>query len=304
MSDESRTDTIGFIGLGNMGGAIVRRMLACNVSVIGFDINQLTMARFEALGMSPASSARDVADRATLVIVCIPTGGNPEVTREVVQGSAIEIYAEFSTMKPARMREIEAIVDAAGVALVDAPVSGGVAIAERGELSVMMAGSRDAMARLAKAMATVASRTLEIGETPGQAQFCKLVNNAIGFTVFMASCEALAVGASGGIDPAVLLDAVNAGSGNNSWTTDKFGPHILSRTFDAGGKMPGGPKALDLYLDEAAAVGMPPGMVAMARNYWAKIAEGFGAEEDFTNMIKYFEKHVGAELRSPVYEKS
>lgn len=304
MSEVLIVDRIGFIGLGNMGGAIVERMLSLNVEVIGYDTNQAALDKFAVLGLSSANSVKEVADRASLVIVCVPTGGNPNIAREAVKGSAIEIFAELSTMKPEKMREIEDIISPHNIFLVDAPVSGGVSIAARGELSLMMAGPEAAMTRLAHSMSTVTAHAFQIGETPGQAQLCKLVNNAIGFTLFIASCEALVVGASAGIEPSVLLDAINAGSGRNSWTADKFGPHVLSRTFDAGGKLGGGPPALDLYLDEAVKVGMSPGMVSKARELWAKITELYDPLQDFTTMIQYFESFVGVELTSPANKQS
>lgn len=294
-------DSIGFIGLGLMGGAIVRRMLQTGSSLIAYDIREDVLDAFVALGAERAKSVLEVADRATLVMVCLPTGGSPDVAREAAEGRAVEVYAELSTMRPETMREIAAILSPRDIALVDAPVSGGVTIAERGELSLMMAGPEPAMDRLATATQSVTGHIFRIGASPGQAQLCKLVNNAIGFTLFVASCEALSVGAAGGIDPALLLGAVNAGTARNSWTTDKFGPHILSRTFDAGGKVGGGPRALDLYLGEATAAGMPPGLVAKTREVWAEIAESLDPQADFTTMICHYEGLVGAELAAPGY---
>ncbi|MEJ0024762.1 MAG: NAD(P)-dependent oxidoreductase [Rhizomicrobium sp.] len=290
---------VGFIGLGNMGGAIVRRMLKTGVAVTVFDIDAETMRAFVAAGATAASSVKDVADRASLVLVCLPTGGFPGIAREAVQGGALQVYGELSTMRPATMQEIEDIVSARGVALVDAPVSGGVTIAERGELSLMMAGTAEATGRVAAALKSVTAHVFHVGAKPGQAQLCKLANNAIGFTLFIASCEALVVGAAAGIAPAVLLEAVDAGRGRNSWTADKFGPHILSRTFDAGGKLGGGPKALDLYLAEAEILGMPRALVARARDVWAKIATVLDPAKDFTTIIRYFEQFAGVELRGP-----
>lgn len=280
-----------------MGGAIARRMLEGGVPLVVFDIDAGAVERLRAAGAEPAASAREVADRASLVIACLPTGGNLRVTREAAGGSAIEVYAELATMSPQRMRETGELLADSGALLVDAPVSGGATIAARGELSLMMAGPPAAMDRLAAAMANVTAHVFRIGERPGQAQLCKLVNNAIGFTVFLASCEALAVGAAGGIDPSLLLDAIDAGEGRNSWTTDKFRQHILSRSFDAGARLTGGPPALDLYLAEAAAVGMPPALVAAARGVWARVIAGMDPSQDFTTMITHFERLTGTELR-------
>ncbi|HTU09593.1 MAG TPA: NAD(P)-dependent oxidoreductase [Allosphingosinicella sp.] len=290
-------ETVGFIGLGLMGGAIAMRMLKSGRPLIVHDIDAESLARFVAAGAVQAGSVREIADRCSLVMVCLPTGGFPDVAREAAEGAALQVYAEFSTMRPETAREIEAIMATQGKMLVDAPVSGGVTIAERGALSLMMAGPAEAMDRLEAAMAPVIAHAFRVGDTPGQAQLCKLVNNAIGFTMFVASCEALSVGAAGGIDPVVLLEAANAGTARNSWTTDKFGPHVLSRSFDAGGKLGGGPRALDLYLDQAEAAGMPPGLVARTRAVWAAIAAKMDPSADFTTMIRHFEGLVGAELR-------
>jgi 3-hydroxyisobutyrate dehydrogenase-like beta-hydroxyacid dehydrogenase len=288
-------EVVGFIGLGLMGGAIAKRMLKSGARLMIYDIDQAAMDRFPSA--TPARSVREVADRASLMLICLPTGGFPSVAREAALGEALQVYAELSTMRPETAREIEAIMGEQGKAMVDAPVSGGVTIAERGELSLMMAGPSEGMNRVAAAMAPVIAHSFRISDTPGHAQLCKLVNNAIGFTMFVASCEALSVGAGGGIDPVLLLEAANAGTARNSWTTDKFGPHILSRTFDAGGKLGGGPRALDLYLAEAEAVGMPPGLVARTREVWAALAAEMDPTSDFTTMIQHYEKRVGAKLK-------
>ena len=292
-------DLIGFIGLGLMGGAIARRMLRSGKRLLAFDINPSALERLVGEGASPARSVREVADHAGLILICLPTGGSTEVAEEASQGQALTVYAELSTMRPRTMGTIAKIMAERHIAVVDAPVSGGVTIAERGELSLMMAGEREPMDRLAGAMSGVTGHVFRIGNTPGQAQLCKLVNNAIGFTLFIASCEALVTGVAGGVEPEVLLQAVNAGTGRTSWSADKFGPHVLSRTFDAGGKLGGGPRALDLYLAEAEAVGMPAGLVQRAREVWAKIAEVLDPTKDFTTMIRYFEKFAGVELKSP-----
>jgi 3-hydroxyisobutyrate dehydrogenase len=291
-----REEPVGFVGLGLMGGAIAMRMLKSGMRLVVYDVDQAALDRFAAAGATPAASVRAVADRASLMLICLPTGGFPGVAREAAHGEALQVYAELSTMRPETAREIQAIMEERGKAMVDAPVSGGVTLAERGELSLMMAGPAEGMDRLEAAMAPVIAHSFRISDTPGHAQLCKLVNNAIGFTMFVASCEALAVGVGGGIDPVLLLEAANAGTARNHWTTDKFGPHILSRSFDAGGKLGGGPRALDLYLAEAEAVGMPPGLVARTREVWAALAAEMDPAADFTTMVRHYERRVGAEL--------
>lgn len=107
-----------------------------------------------------------------------------------------------------------------------------------------------------------------VGSVAGQAQVCKIVNNAISITGMVVACEAMVLGAKAGLDPAVMIDVINASTGRNSATVDKFPKAILARTFDYGGPMSIGEKDLNLYLEEARAQEVSSLAVSIPAQLW------------------------------------
>lgn len=288
---------IGFIGLGNMGGAIAERLLSHGAKMIAYDTNAPLLQRLANKGALAAGSASEVADRAELIFACLPSAeASLAIANEVCGGAALKIHVELSTIGRHAIEEVEMILHAAGIALVDAPVSGGASAAKRGALSIMVAGPNLAVARAVEHLRPAASKVFRFGEKVGSGQLCKLVNNAIGFTAFLVSCEAVAVGVASGLDAALLIDAINAGSGRNTGTTDKFPAEILQRRFNMGAKLGSGLKDVDLYLAEAEATGMPPAIVASMRDIWGRAVATLGPTGDFTTIIQYFERFVGEQV--------
>jgi 3-hydroxyisobutyrate dehydrogenase-like beta-hydroxyacid dehydrogenase len=288
---------IGYIGLGHMGGAIARRLLESGIELIVFDVNPDASRGLADVGATVATSVREVADRAEFVLVCLPSPQiSIEVAREAAEGKRAQIYVEMSTIGRRAIAAIADIFADTTVTLVDAPVTGGPRAASLGALTVIMAGPVSSIDRLKDALGDSIGNILTVGEKPGQAQLCKLVNNAIAFTAFLVSCEAISVGVSGGIDPSVLVNVINTGSGRNSGTTDKFPQSILPGTFNSGASLGSGIKDMDLYLGEASAAGMPPTIVASTRETWIRALGVLDPAKDFTTIIRYFEKLVGAEV--------
>jgi len=290
---------IGFVGLGHMGGAIVRRLLREGADVLVFDVNEEAVADAVRRGARAAPSARAVADAAPLVMACLPSVAvSKAVAGEIAGGAAIAVYAELSTIGREAIAAVEAILRPAGVAVVDAPVSGGPIGAEQGTLSVMLAGEAGAVDLVAAAAAPFAGAIIRLGDQAGQAQLCKLVNNGIGMTALLVSCEAIAVGAAAGIDPAILVEIVNAGTGRNSATVQKLPRYILPRDFSMGAPLGSALKDLDLYLAEAEAAGLEPGVIAETRALWARATDALDPHGDAATVVRYFEGLVGAEVKA------
>ncbi len=214
---------IGFIGLGRMGTPIVRRLLAQGVEVAVFDTDAAALARLASEGAAPMRSSREAADSAEAVLACLPSAQEClSVAKEVSAGDAVRTYAELSTIGRDSMRKLGDILGPAGIELVDAPILGGPAQAARGALGLILSGQRAACEQVAKFAAPFADRIFPVGDQPGLAQLCKLVDNGIFFSAFLASCEAIAVGVTRNIDASVLVDVINAGTGRNNATMDGF----------------------------------------------------------------------------------
>ena len=290
---------LGFVGLGAMGAPMARRLLAAGHRVLAHDANPAALAAAASGGAEPRGSAAAVAGEAETVLVSLPT---PAAVKAVAlgpgglsEGRAMRIYVDLSTTG-ARMAQEVAEGLGRGVAALDAPVSGGVAGAEAGTLSVMAAGDPAAFERVRPVLEAIGSNTVFVGEAVGQGQTLKLVNNLLAATTWAATCEALVMGAKAGLDPELMVRVVNASSGR-SFATERFaaGP-VLSRRFDFGFRMELMAKDMRLALEEAEALGLVMPTCGAARLlYGLAMAQG-AAGADVTELVRVTEGWAGVEV--------
>ncbi|MEZ0350270.1 NAD(P)-dependent oxidoreductase [Mycobacterium sp. pR1184] len=285
---------IGFIGLGNMGFPMARRLVADGHDVIAFDTNSATLDRIVALGARAAASATDVADRVETVLASLPS---PAVSLEVasagvIAGSRVKRYVDLSTVGSRTSVQIHDLLAGRGIAALDSPVSGGVGGAEKGTLALMVSGPRSEFAAVRPILEAI-GRPFYIGEKPGSAQTMKLANNILAANVLIATSEVVVMGVKAGLDPAVMIEVLNAGSGATSASRDKFPRAVLPRTFDYGFATGLMVKDVRLYLDEAKALGVPVDVAETIGRLWEAAALDQGADSDFTAVIKPFEKAAG-----------
>ncbi|MFL1461766.1 NAD(P)-dependent oxidoreductase [Roseococcus sp. DSY-14] len=292
--------TVGFIGLGAMGGPMAERLLAAGHRLLVHDVDPAMVARAAALGATALPSPAAVADAAPVVFVSLPT---PEVVKQValgagglVEGSAMRVYADLSTTGARVAQEVAAGLSPKGVAVLDAPVSGGVAGAQAGTLSIMVSGDRVAFERVSDLLQAIGKGTIHVGEQVGQGQTLKLVNNLIAATVWAATAEAMVMGAKAGLDPAVM-HAVVARSSGRSFSTEVFMPEaVLERRFDFGFRLELMRKDVRLALAEAEALGTTMLTCTTAKQLYDH-AHAHGAEgQDVTALIRLLETWGGAEV--------
>ncbi len=179
---------------------------------------------------------------------------------------------------------------------VDAPVSGGVTGAKAGTLAVMVSCPKPAFSEVEPILKTF-GKIFYTGEKPGLAQSAKLANNLLAATAMVATSEALAMGVKAGLDPRVLLDIINASSGRNSATQDKFPRAIMPRTFDFGFATGLSYKDVRLCIEEAEAMGVPMVVGGAVREMLAITRAKLGADSDFTHIAKLLEDWAGVEFR-------
>jgi 3-hydroxyisobutyrate dehydrogenase-like beta-hydroxyacid dehydrogenase len=287
---------IGFIGLGNMGFPMARRLLGEGHGVIAFDTSSTTLESIVSLGARAASSAKEVADHAETVLASLPS---PAVSLEVatgaagvIEGSRIKRYLDLSTVGSRTAVQIHDRLAARGIVAFDSPVSGGVGGAEKGALAVMVSGPRGEF-DVVRPVLEALGRPLFVGEKPGSAQTMKLANNILAANVLVATSEVVVMGVKAGLDPAVMVEVLNAGSGATSASRDKFPRAVLPRTFDYGFATGLMVKDVRLYLDEAKALGVPVDVAETIARLWEAAALDQGADSDFTAVIKPFEKAAG-----------
>ena len=287
---------IGFIGLGHMGFPMARRLIDAGYDVIAFDTRTEALDKLAALGARRASSPKEVADVAETVMVSLPS---PHAAVEVatgptgvVEGTHVRRYVDLSTIGSATAVRIHGLLAERNIVAIDSPVSGGVGGAENGTLAMMVSAPRREFDKLQPVLETL-GRSMHVGEQPGSAQTMKLVNNILAATVLVATSEVVVMGAKSGLDPSVMIDVLNAGSGATSASRDKFPRAILPRTFDYGFATGLMVKDVRLYLDEAKALGVPVEIAEAVARLWETTLNDEGADSDFTSAIKPIERAAG-----------
>ena len=284
---------IGFIGVGVMGRPMARRLIEAGHTLVVFDRDDQAMAELAAIGARVAKSVREVADTATIVFTSLPT---PAIFKEValgadgiVHGETVKVLVDLSTVGSRAEQEVAAGLLAKGIETVDAPVSGGAAGAQKGTLAVMAAGTPAALDQV-RELFDVFGKVFVVGEKAGQAQLLKLLNNMLSSTAFAITSEAYVAALKGGIDPEVMMAVINAGSGKNGATMDKFPKHVLPRSFDFGFPVGSVCKDIGLAVDECQALGVPMWVGSVARQMWNYAAMQDGAQRDMTQLVRYVER--------------
>lgn len=288
---------IGFIGIGRMGAPMTKRLLDAGYAVTLFDKNTEALKALEAAGASIAPSPRAIADKVDTVLLSLPTPAIVEmVGRELAEGKALRTVIDLSTTGPKGSEVLAGILAPAGIALIDAPVSGGVAGAAKGSLAIMAAGAADRLAET-RPILDCFGKVFIAGDKPGMGQTIKVINNLMSVTALAIASEALVLGKVSGLDPDLMIEIINASSGRTNATEDKIPRFVLPRTFDFGFALELSDKDTRLCLEHADALGMPM-IVGSAVRQMLKIAMATqGRQGDLTSIIRPIEDWMGVEVK-------
>jgi 3-hydroxyisobutyrate dehydrogenase-like beta-hydroxyacid dehydrogenase len=289
-------ETIGFIGLGNIGAPMANRLVQAGYPLVVHDVKDGAVAPFLAQGATRAASPAEVAAQAETVLVSLPT---PDIVEQVVLGEGglsgggrVKTVVDLSTTGPRVAAAIAGQLKAKGLTFVDCPVSGGVGGAKAGTLAVMVSGPR-AVCEALQPMLAHLGKVFFIGEAPGSAQMMKLCNNLMSAAAMSIAAEAIVAGVKAGIDPAVMVDVINVSSGQNTATSVKFPRSILNRRFDYGFSTGLMFKDVRLCLEEAAGMGLDLETSKAVLSTWRKVNEAYGPESDFTRIVEMIEGPAG-----------
>ncbi len=288
--------TVGFIGVGRMGQPMASRLIAAGHPVVAHDIQGQALSAIKGKGAETAASPAEVASRAEIVMASLPM---PAVVQEVAlgergiaAGSRVRVFADLSTTGPRVAKLVAARLAARGIIAIDAPVSGGVAGAVKGTLAVMTSGPRETCEGLRPVLEAI-GKVFYVGREPGMGQMMKLINNLLSATATAATSEAIVLGVKAGLDPRVMIDVINAGSGRTTASEDKFPRAILPRSFDFGFALGLMAKDVRLCIEEADAMGVPMWVGNAVKQLWLYgLAQG-GPDADFTSLITHIEKWSG-----------
>jgi 3-hydroxyisobutyrate dehydrogenase len=224
--------TVGVVGLGNMGGRIARRLVDGGVDVVGFDLDP---ARAADAGARAAGSVAEVASAADVVLLSLPDSPAIATVIDAIEGDLrdTQVVVDLSTASPASTVAIHERLAARGVAYVDAGISGGAAGAEAGTLTIMAGGEAAALDAVRPVLAHFAAAVHHMGAS-GSGHVAKLINNFLNAVSLAATAEAMIAGRKAGLDLRQLLEVVNASSGVNFATLNRF-PRIVEGDYLEGG---------------------------------------------------------------------
>lgn len=293
---------IGFIGLGQMGFHMARRLVEAGHRVIVFDTRREAVDRLTALGAHAAQSPRDMADQVETVMASLPT---PDIVLAVatgpdgvIAGKRVRRFVDLSTTGAVMAKRIFAALKEKNIVQIDCPVSGGVTGAAKGTLALMVSGPRaevDAIAPLLPAI----GKTFIISDRPGAGQTMKLCNNYLSAAAMTATSEAMVMGVKAGLDPRIMLDVINSGTGRNTATEDKFGRVVLPRTFNLGFTVGLMTKDLKLCLSEGKSLGVPMDVAEAVTRLLQTACDENGPDKDLTTVVQPVERRAGVEVRAP-----
>jgi len=289
--------TVGFIGLGNMGGGMAANLAAKGHVVRAFDLSKEALDRAIAAGCSATPSAAEAVSRADVIVSMLPAG--PQV-RSVYEQDVFDaapssaLLIDCSTIDIATAKAVGAAAAAKGLAMVDAPVSGGIAAANAGTLTFMVGGSGDAFAKAEPILAAMGKAVIHAGDS-GSGQAAKIVNNMILGATMVATCEAFALAAKLGLGLQTFYDISSKASGQ-SWSMTSYcpvpgvGPQSpADRDYEGGFAAALMLKDLKLAVEAAQGVGASVPMGGHAESLYQAFVNLGGGGKDFSAILKFLD---------------
>jgi 3-hydroxyisobutyrate dehydrogenase len=280
---------LGFFGLGRMGAPIARRLALAGYRVLGFDPAPRLTGEDDVVML--ARSPAEIATESDLVFLSLPDGAAVrQVCDQLVQvrDRRVRYVVDLSTIGLQAAGVCASLLDAVGVTYVDAPVSGGVAGAQSGALTMMVGTDAATFATLRPLLELVAQRCFHVGNVPGQGQAMKLLNNFVAASALAATSEAVVFGSRHGLDLPQMIEVLNASSGKTTASSDKFPRSVIPGTYDFGFAGALMAKDVALYLEAVEADDSPRQVAERVAELWQRFTATH-PDADFTFMHKYVE---------------
>jgi 2-hydroxy-3-oxopropionate reductase len=289
-------ETIGFIGLGIMGGPMAENLREAGYEMVVYNRTEEKADDFVEAGGEKASSPREAAEKSDVVITMLPD--SPQVEELVLGEDGVaagvsegKLYIDMSSIAPATSRQVHEVLEEQGVEAVDAPVSGGQPAAESGELAIMVGGSDDAVERARPILEVMGKAVTHIGP-PGAGQVAKAANQVVVALTIQAVAEALTLVRKSGVDAAKVREALLGGLAQSK-ILEMHGERMLEHEFDPGFKLSLHRKDLSIALQAAREEGVPLLATAQAAELMnALLASGHG-DEDHAVIATFYEELAG-----------
>ena len=289
----------GYIGLGNLGGHIAMSLIRKGFKVTVYDLDPALAARHIEAGASLAASPRELASQADHVFTCLPS----PVVSEKVLGQILEglkpggTWIENSTNGRDEMQRLAAHADAKGIRTLEAPVTGGVHLAARAEITVLVGGDKDLFELHTPALQAIGNRIFHMGPL-GSAAVIKVITNMLAFIHLVADAEALMLAKRGGLDLAQAWAAIAASSGS-SFVHETEGQLILNGSYDIAFTMDLALKDLGFAMNFGKEFGVPLDLASMTNQTFMKGRAAYGGAAQSTQIAKLLEDVLGTDLRAP-----
>jgi 3-hydroxyisobutyrate dehydrogenase len=300
-------DHVGFVGLGNMGLPMAGRLADAGFKLIVFDSDPKAVKKFT--DQHPGRTAACISELGAgsdVVITMLPDGN---IVRRVVMGSDGAVhdnlihtmpkgatFIDMSSSSPAGTQALGQQLSTHGIAMLDAPVSGGVTRAIAGTLAIMVGGEPAVIRRCATLFEIMGERLFETGRL-GSGHSMKVLNNLVSAAGLIAAAEALLIGARFGLKPETMIEVLNASTGRNNSTENKFNQFVLSRKFNSGFSLALMVKDLTTAMELAQQNAVTADFSKLCQELWSKAQKELEQGSDHTAVVRWFENIAGMELR-------
>lgn len=299
--------TIGFIGLGAMGRYMARNLVAAGHAVRGYDVRAEAVRQLAADGGAAAATPAEAARGAELLVVVVFTAAQAEQVLFGDDGAMSTLpdgatVLMDTTMSPAQARALEARLAQSGHALLDAPVTGGVAGADAGTLTFIVSGAPAALAAARPAMEVMGAKIAVCGEQAGAGSTVKMINQMMCGILVAATAEGIALAAKSGADPKIVYDVIKDGAARSFVWQDRV-PDILARDYSPKGVVEIFTKDLGIVLDGAKDVNFPAPLTAAAmQQFLAAASMGYLRDSDAA-VVKVYEVLAGIDVAAAAEDR-
>jgi 3-hydroxyisobutyrate dehydrogenase len=289
----------GYIGLGNLGGHLAMSLVAKGFDVTVFDLDKSLGARHVAAGAKWADTPKSLAAQVDHVFTCLPSPVVSEkVLVQILEGlKAGGTWIENSTNGRDEMKRLAAMAEARGIRTLEAPVTGGVHLAARGEITVLVGGEKDLFELHRKALETIGKQIFHMGPI-GSAAVIKVITNMLAFIHLVADGEALMLAKRGGLDLAQAWHAIKASSGT-SFVHETEGQLILNGSYDIAFTMDLALKDLGFAMNFGKEFGVPLDLASQTNQTFMKGKAAYGGAAQSTQIVKLLEDVLQTDLRAP-----
>ncbi|RXT54293.1 NAD(P)-dependent oxidoreductase [Bradyrhizobium betae] len=281
---------VGIVGLGNMGRGMALSLVRAGHEVLGSDVSEKARSALASEGIAVFEGVGPLCARADLLILSLP---NADIVEAVVAGEGgIIVHArpglrvvDTSTSNPDTTRRLAAVLAAHGMAMIDAPVSGGPKGAITATMTMVIGGADADVAAVEPVLADMSAKRVHVGSV-GAGHVCKLINNLLCAAHLLTAAEAMRIARGAEVDPARLLEGLNAGSGRSGVTQVNLPTWVLNGAFDSGFTMALMRKDVRLATQLIAGLGLDLPIAGEAARIWSDSAASIGDSEDFNRIVE------------------